>query len=378
MTDFPTYSILSAASGVTELHLAGYWKITCSRRPSFAEILDRLGNDCRQLVVLTEKLAAWDSLLIVFLSRLESHCRAQGIAVDFSNLPDGAAQLLQLSDTGREQDNLPVHHAPGPLARLGEAVIGLYESGHDLARFAGEIILELFQVLRGRSYFRKRDFWYFLQACGAEALPIVSLISVLVGVILGFVGAIQLSMFGAQIYVANLVALAMVLEMGAMMSGVIMAGRTGAAYAAQLGTMQVSEEIDALQTMGISPVGFLVLPRMFALVLMMPLLCVYADLLGIAGGTLIGVSMLDLSLVEYLNQTRHALNLQQCSQGIIKSAVYGVLVGFSGCYQGIRCGRSASAVGEATTRAVVMSIVLIVIADAIMTMLFNYFKIGVG
>lgn len=376
MTDSPAFSISSSSSNTRELHLHGCWKITCLH-PSFSEIIQQLGGECRKLVVLTEGLTDWDSLLIVFLSRLDAHCLARGIEADYSNIPSGARQLIHLSATGREEDNLPKHPSPGLLAQFGFFAINLFNTGRDLALFTGEIIQELFMVLKGKSYFRRRDFWYFLQACGAQALPIVSLISILVGVILAFVGAIQLSMFGAQIYVADLVALGMVLEMGAMMSGVIMAGRTGAAYAAQLGTMQVSEEIDALRTMGISPVGFLVLPRMFALVLMMPLLCVYADLLGIAGGILIGVTMLDLSLVEYLNQTCNAITLEQCSQGIIKSAVYGVLVGFSGCYQGIRCGRSASAVGEATTRAVVMGIVLIVVADAIMTMLFNYFKIGV-
>ncbi|MGD9950899.1 MAG: MlaE family ABC transporter permease, partial [Desulfobulbus sp.] len=214
-----------------------------------------------------------------------------------------------------------------------------------------------------------RDFFVFIQSCGVESLPIVSLIAVLVGVILSFVGAVQLQMFGAQIYVANLVGLGMVLEMGALMSGVIIAGRIGASYAAQLGTMQVNEEIDALRTMGISPVGFLVLPRMLALMVMLPLLCIYADIMGILGGSIIGVSMLDLSLVEYLEQTRKTLHLSQCGQGLLKSSIFGVLIGFAGCLRGMQCGRSALAVGEATTSAVVTSIVLIVVSDSIITFL---------
>jgi phospholipid/cholesterol/gamma-HCH transport system permease protein len=247
----------------------------------------------------------------------------------------------------------------------------LFDQARETAAFTGEIILAFATLLTGKSPFRARDFFYFVQACGAESLPIVSLIAVLVGVILSFVGAVQLQMFGAQIYVANLVGLGMVLEMGALMSGVIIAGRIGAAYAAQLGTMQVNEEIDALRTIGISPVGFLVLPRMLALMLMLPLLCIYADIMGILGGSIIGVTMLDLSLVEYLEQTRKTLRLSQCGQGLLKASVFGVLIGYAGCLRGMQCGRSALAVGEATTSAVVTSIVLIVVSDSIITFIIN-------
>jgi len=169
--------------------------------------------------------------------------------------------------------------------------------------------LAFLKLLRGKARFRRSDFIMTIQECGVQALPIVSLISLLVGLILAFVGAVQLMMFGAQIYVASLVGIAMVRVMGAIMTGIIMAGRTGAAFAAQLGTMQVNEEIDALTTLGVSPMEFLVLPRMLALGLMMPLLCLYADLMGILGGLIVGVGMLDLSVVEYINQTRASVSL---------------------------------------------------------------------
>jgi phospholipid/cholesterol/gamma-HCH transport system permease protein len=206
-----------------------------------------------------------------------------------------------------------------------------------------------------------------LEECGAQALPIVSLISVLVGLILAFVGAIELKMFGAQIFVADVVGIGMVRIMGAIMTGVIMAGRTGAAFAAQIGTMQVNEEIDALQTLGISPVEFLVLPRMLALIVMMPLLCLYADLMGILGGIVVGMGMLDLSLTEYLNRTRESVTMAHLWIGLFHSGVFGVLVAMAGCLRGMQCGRSASAVGEATTSAVVTSIVAIVVATAVIT-----------
>jgi phospholipid/cholesterol/gamma-HCH transport system permease protein len=210
-----------------------------------------------------------------------------------------------------------------------------------------------------------------IQECGVQALPIVSLISFLVGLILAFVGAIQLMMFGAQIYIADLVGIAMAREMGAIMTGIIMAGRTGAAFAAQLGTMQVNEEIDALTTLGLSPMEFLVVPRMLALALMMPLLCLYADLMGIVGGLVVGVGMLDLTLPQYIEQTRGALNLTHLSVGVVKSVVFGVLVAVSGCMRGMECGRSASAVGMATTSAVVTAIVAIIVSDGLFAVITN-------
>ncbi|WP_232363829.1 MlaE family ABC transporter permease [Desulfogranum japonicum] len=355
------------------LKLLGNWTLA-STIPSLDPIRDLLDRTAlRSISFDTSELKTWDSLLPVFILRLIDLCAPPAVELQFDGLPAGAKNLLHLSCSTPPK---PLKKKPDTsfITRLGHTTISLVDKGEGLISFTGEIIIACIQTLNGKSKFRYNDFWNFIQSTGADALPIVSLISVLVGVILAFVGAVQLQMFGVQIYIANLVGLAMVMEMGAMMSGVIMAGRTGAAYAAQLGTMQVNEEIDALRTLGISPVAFLVLPRMFALMLMLPLLCVYADLLGILGGAIIGVSMLDLSLVEYFEYTRKAIQLDQCLQGLIKSAVYGILVGYAGCLRGLQCGRSASSVGQAATSAVVTGIVLIVIADAIMTFLFNFSK----
>ncbi len=189
--------------------------------------------------------------------------------------------------------------------------------------------------------------------------------------ILAFVGAIQLTAFGAQIFVANLVAIAMAVEMGGLMTGIIMAGRAGASFAAQIGTMQVNEEIDALRTTGLNPVEFLVLPRILALFVMTPLLALYANFLGIMGGALVGVTLLDLSWEAYIVQTKSALNLTLFAKGLIKAAVFGVLVAMAGCLRGMQCGRSAEAVGTVTTSAVVTSLVLIVVADAIITVIYD-------
>jgi phospholipid/cholesterol/gamma-HCH transport system permease protein len=235
--------------------------------------------------------------------------------------------------------------------------------------FIGEAALAFIKMLRGQASFRWSDVLALMQASGSQALPIVSLISGLIGLILAFMGAIQLRQFGAQIYVADLVGIGMTREMGAVMTGIIMAGRTGAAFAAQLGTMQVNEEIDAYTTLGISPMEFLVLPRMLALVLMMPLLCVYADLLGILGGVVVATGLLDISLVEYVNETRAAVSLTDIGLGVVKSGLFGVLIALAGCLRGMQCGRSASAVGDAATSAVVTGIVFIIATDGLLAVL---------
>ena len=373
MTSSADYRFIPSVPGTTILQLSGCWKTTCTH-PEFEDILLKFPSNIDTLHIAGEQSLEWDSILLVFLTKLVTHCNERKIKTNLTDLPEGIQALLLLAakSSGKKRTEKSTEKIKKNLVtRLGQYVLQTFEKGGKIVSFAGEIVTALFLLIRGRAYFRFRDFFYFLQNCGADALPIVSLISILVGVILAFVGAVQLQMFGAQIYVANLVALSMVLEMGAMMSGIIIAGRTGAAYAAQLGTMQVNEEIDALQTLGISPVSYLVLPRMLALICMLPLLCIYADILGIAGGSFIGVWMLDLTFYEYFQQTKKGLHLYQIGQGLTKSMIYGVLISFAGCYHGMNSGRSASAVGEATTAAVVMAIVLIIVSDTIMTVIFS-------
>jgi phospholipid/cholesterol/gamma-HCH transport system permease protein len=313
-----------------------------------------------------KQLTAWDSGLLTFLVGLERHCRDKGISLVRDGLPAGVQRLLTLALAVPERkDARRSAERKGLLTSVGERVIALGKGSLSTLAFVGEAMIALGRFARGRARFRGSDLVLTLQQCGAQAFPIVSLISFLVGLILAFVGAVQLRQFGAQIYVADLVGIAMVREMGAIMTGIVMAGRTGAAFAAQLGTMQVNEEIDALTTLGLSPMEFLVLPRMLALALMMPLLCVYADLMGMVGGLLIGVGMLDLGFLQYVQQTREAISLTNVSIGLAKASIFGVLVAVSGCLHGIRSGRSASAVGSAATSAVVTGIVAIIVCDAI-------------
>jgi phospholipid/cholesterol/gamma-HCH transport system permease protein len=354
------------------LHLAGHWRLQ-NGLPSADDFTKQLEGEPRlsRLRFETQDITSWDSGLLTFLRKVEDVCQRRQITVDRGGLPDGVRRLLDLAAAVPERQGARRQGAKDPiLARIGKGTIAVVEAAGDMLRFLGEAFLAFLKLLRGQTSFRSSDLFLLLQECGAQALPIVTLISFLVGAILAFIGAVQLQQFGAQIYVANLVGLAMALEMAAMMTAIIMAGRTGAAFAAQLGTMQVNQEIDALTTLGIAPMEFLVLPRMLALMLMVPLLTVYANLMGMLGGAAIAASMLDVSLVVYYNQTREALTLKYFAQGLIKSAVYGGIIALSGCMRGMQSGRSAAAVGEAATSAVVTSIVGIIVASAILTVIY--------
>lgn len=325
----------------------------------------------RRLVFDAGHVTEWDSGLLTFVSRLAADATEAGLTVDDSGLPEGARRLLALATAVPERRSARESGATSLLSRIGTTAISMTDGAIDMLRFIGGAMQAFGAFARGRARFQAGDLAAIVQDCGPRALPIVSLISFLVGLILAFVGAVQLRQFGAQIYVADLVAIAMATEMGAMMTAIIMAGRTGAAFAAQLGTMQVNEEIDALTTMGISPMEFLVLPRMLALVTMVPLLTLYADLLGILGGTLVGATMLNLSPQQYINETIAALTVTDFVKGLVKGTVFGVLVALAGCLRGMQCGRSSAAVGEAATSAVVTGIVFIIVSDAILTVLYN-------
>lgn len=278
-------------------------------------------------------------------------------------LPSGVRRLLDLAEAVPERKGARKDLIEASLLeRIGTTTIGAASSAAAMLAFLGEVTVAFCQFLWMKARYRASDLVLLIQECGALALPIVTLISFLVGVILAFVGAVQLKQFGAQIYVADLVGIAMVREMGAMMTAIIMAGRTGAAFAAQIGTMKVTQEIDAFTTAGFSPLEFLVLPRVVALILMMPLLCLYSDFLGVLGGAAIGVGMLDLSWTTYFRETANAITMTDLLGGVFKSSVYGVLIALSGCLRGLQCGNSSSAVGDAATSAVVTGIVAIIVA----------------
>ncbi len=352
---------------------AGKWKIG-SDLPSVDEALKQVesGLEIRRVTFDARLITGWDSGFLTFLTKIINHCSKNKIQTDKGDLPQGVQRLLTLASAVPEREGARRESARESfLAVVGTEAINFGRSAIEILDFLGEAFMAFGRMLRGKARFRRSDLFLVIQECSTQALPIVSLISLLVGLILAFVGAVQLVMFGAQIYVASLVGIAMVRVMGAIMTGIIMAGRTGAAFAAQLGTMQVNEEIDALKTMGISPMEFLVLPRMIALLIMMPLLCLYADLMGILGGLIVGVAMLDLNVVEYYNMTCDSVTLKDFWIGLFQGSVFGVLVALAGCLRGMQCGRSASAVGDAATSAVVTGIVSIIVATALITVMCN-------
>jgi phospholipid/cholesterol/gamma-HCH transport system permease protein len=355
------------------LALSGSWKLG-EALPSTADIQKRLeaSGGIEAIAFDTQKLAGWDSGLLTFLQRLRRLCEENRIRIESGGLPEGARQLMALAAAVPEKKDARKPHERQPfLAVVGNETADFFVSTGKLLTFIGEATLAFGRLLRGRAAFRRTDLLLIIESCGGQALPIVSLISFLVGLILAFVGAIQLLLFGAQIYVADLVGIAMVRLMAAVMTGVVMAGRTGGAFAAQLGTMQVNQEIDALKTLGLSPMEFLVLPRMLALALMMPLLCLYANVMGILGGLVVGVGILDIGMVQYYQRTIAAVRLWDLGIGLFSGAVFGVIIALSGCMRGMECGRSASAVGDAATSAVVTAIVGMTLSTAVITVICN-------
>jgi len=363
-----TVSVRRAGGDGAVLELAGAW---LSQR-GLPEPETALGDlAVRRLAFDTTRVSAWDSGLVTFSLKILGDARQRGVEADRSGLPEGVRRLLALAEAVPEKQTGRGAVSTPWLARLGNATAGATKAVRIAVTFLGESLLALFALLVGRARFRRSDLFLIIQECGPRALGIVSLISFLVGLILAFVGAVQLQQFGASIYVANLVAIAMTREIAGIMTAIVMAGRTGAAFAAQLGTMNTNQEIDALSTMGISPMQFLVLPRMLALIVMMPLLTVYADLVGILGGAVVGIGMLKLSPTQYFLQTQAAVGLSDFIIGIAKSSVFGVVVALAGCLRGMQSGRSAAAVGLAATSAVVTSIVLIIVLDGFFAVILN-------
>lgn len=361
-------SIDRTETGGLVLHLSGAWTTSASL-PAVEEITAQAAAETRRISFESSGITHWDTGLLTFLVKLIRQGDERSIETDRAGLPDGVRRLLDLAFAVAEKETGRGATQASFLQRAGAATLEAWRATLEFVTFLGQATLSFGRLLTGRARFRRSDLLLTLQECGSSALGIVSLISFLIGLILAFVGAVQLELFGAEIYVADLVAIAMAREMGAIMTGIVMAGRTGAAFAAQLGTMTVNEEIDALETMGFDPMDFLVLPRMLALILMMPLLTIYANLMGILGGVVVGVFMLGITPELYWQETVGSIGLTQFVIGIVKGSIFGVLVAVAGCMRGMQSGRSASAVGLAATSAVVTGIVAIIVSDAIFAVL---------
>lgn len=351
------------------VELRGTWRIT-EPRPDWDALC--AGVTTRRVKLKWGQLAAWDSALLLFVFEVRQWCRVQGAYCDLTDLPVALQKMLGQLLTVNET-KVTFDRASDFLSTVGFAAQDVWAKTREIATFVGECVLSATVLARAPRKFRWRDCLDQMQQCGAMALPIVSLISLLVGLIMAYQSAILMRQFGADIYVADAVGLVMVREMGSMMTAIILAGRTGAAFAATLGNMKAGEEIDALTTFGIRPVDFLVMPRLIALAVMMPLLALYANALGIFGGMLVALGLLDIPPAAYWVQTQSAIDLSDVCTGLIKASAFGLLVGLAGCHRGLRADRSAQGVGQAATSAVVMGLLLIIIFDAVFAVVFNVF-----
>jgi phospholipid/cholesterol/gamma-HCH transport system permease protein len=318
-----------------------------------------------------------DSAGALALIELESDSRGRSVTFEFTNLTDKARGIMGLIDpqalitppliSDRQTGNI--------LERLGETTLKVLNDYKRLLTFLGELLGALTHALFHPRTVRWDDVAFYMKRAGADGLPIVGLISLLLGLILAFMSSLQLKQFGANIYVASLLAISIVKELGPIMTAILVAGRSGSAYAAEIGTMMVNEEVDALTTMGFSPVRFLAVPKVLATLIVVPLLTLYADFFGILGGLIVGIVGLDLTVYTYLKETQTSLTLMDIITSLIKAGVFAVLIAGIGCQRGFEVRGGAEAVGAATTSAVVAAIFLIIVADSAFALVFQYLHI---
>jgi len=356
-----------------QLEVSGDWSVT--DLPDLRQVLDTIADDTMPLCVNVKDVTVWDPRLSAWLLGLARALRDKDRAMELVEAPKPQQQLLELATAvPLYRDEASNKAALFSLANFTDSLGKLGDSYLDSLAFLGAALKALLRSVLGRGALRRRELVDSLFQAGPQALGIVALTSVLVGMILAYLGAAQLEQFGAAIYVADLVAIGMMREMGALMTAVVMSGRTGAAYAAQLSTMQGNDEIDAITTLGIDPMEFLVAPRILALVLMMPLLVVFSDTLGILGGGLVAIGM-GVTPLQYMSELERAVSLSHFLVGMGKAVVFGTLIAIAGCREGISAGRNSEAVGRATTNAVVTSVIYLIIADAAINILCQ--KLGV-
>ncbi len=354
-------------SGATAtIVLEGDWSLSQSI-PSIESLLDQSAEGAAVEAVEFDaaSLGSWDSSLLVFLQQVLQACEAHQVEFRNQGLPDDVAALLDLTQAVPEHPTVPPAAATSRVAALGIRGMEFGAATMAAVEFAGLVAQGVGRVLTFRTRMRWRDFWKVVQDNGAGALPIVTLIAFLVGLIIAFLGATVLQRFGAGYYVSYLVGYGMLREMAALMTGIIMAGRTGAGFAAELGSMKISEEVDAYETLGLSPIDQLVLPRVLGLFVMMPLLTIYAMFVGVLGGLVVATSLMSISVVQFIGGLLTPVTLGDALLGVFKGIVFGLIIGVVGCMRGLQTGSDAGAVGRAATSAVVTGITLIIVANAI-------------
>ena len=331
--------------------------------------------DAAEIEIDGSAISALDTAGAWLLHRTAGEIERQGRRARVCGLRPAFDTLLQLVAAGSVA---PLAAAPAPMGMLenvGRQTWRAREQFSALLAFVGECSFSLLQLFPQPLRIRWRALFHNLQSAGFEALPIVGLLSFLLGVVIAYQGADQLRRFGANVYIADLVGLAMLRELAPLLTAIIVAGRSGSAYAAQIGTMKVTEEIDALRTIGIAPQELLVLPKVLALVIALPLLTVFADVTGLLGGMIMARSKLDVGFDVFINRLGDAVSVSSFLAGLVKAPVFAVIIALVGCFQGFRVGGSADSVGRQTTLSVVQSIFLVIVADALFSVVFNWLDI---
>ncbi len=365
--------LLSESDGGIQASFLGTWT-TRSLGPMSAELSALSGQTLKSIVF--DLSATWplDSAGAWVIHRTRRDLEATGAEVILAGANPAATQLLEAA---ARHDRPPPPKPPransfvAVLERLGRGTIEAAREARDLTSFLGQTVVVLL-----RSFIQPRRIRFTalvaqMEQTGLNALPIVGLISFLVGLVLAYQGADQLSRFGAQVFTVNLVAIGVLREMGILLTAIIVAGRSGSAFTAQIGTMKVNEEIDAMRTIGLDPMEVLVLPRVLGLILVMPLLTFYADIMGLMGGAVMVIFSLDFSLTQFLRQLSEATKLQDFWVGMIKAPLFAAIIAIVGCFEGLRVSRSAESVGRQTTRAVVEAIFLVIVLDALLSIFFT-------
>ncbi len=374
-----SFSLKVASQQGQELHLAISGRLALENLSHFnsevAALLARMTPS--KLTVDLAGVEYLDSAGALGLLQLESESKARSVPLEFVNPTEKARGIMGLIDPEalRTPPLIRERGSANVVEQLGEGSQQFFKDLVEVTTFLGAILISLMQAVLHPRWVRWQDVAYYMKKAGADGLPIVGLLSFLLGLIIAFMSSLQLKQFGANIYVASLLAIGMVKELGPIMTAILVAGRSGSAFAAEIGTMKVNEEVDALVTMGFDPIRFLALPKVLAAMAVVPLLTIYADLFGIAGGLVVGVMGLDLTAYAYLKETQISLTLLDILLSLLKSGVFALLIAGIGCQRGFQVQGGAAAVGSATTSAVVAALFLIIVTDSAFALAFQYLGI---
>ena len=365
------YEIAETDDGSMTIFIRG--GMDSSNASRMIEIFGSLINDRQpsSLTVDLKKVTYLDDFGALVLVELKHMMARSNGLFDLKNAKEEILSILH-SETLAETNPFATVRPPNMFIRFGDSIIRYAADVKYLISFVGSVCIAFANSLLRPKSLRMEETFLYMQKTGVDALPIVGMISFLLGLIVAFMSSVQLQLFGANIYVASLVSLAMSRELGPIMTAIIVAGRSGSSFAAEIGTMKISEEVDALFTMGFDPTQYLVVPKILASVIVVPILTLFSDIFAILGGLVVGVFMLDLTASSYVSETISALSVFDVSWGIFKSGVFALLISWIGCLRGFQVKGGAASVGHSTTSAVVSGIFLIIVSDAVFTVMLRY------